>query len=1460
MKPHFQPIMHDPTAPLDRAREQSANLRQRRRACRSARRNGLWQHHGWFALLVCLACLLGGLPAAAQTTRTWTGPSGGQWSTPSNWTPVGVPENDDIIVVTNGFIVLTNQVNIRGTFNWSGGGLAGSPLRIEPAGVMNIQSPSLVTLQTSLINEGRVNWLSGLISPVCAGFGPIVNRPGAVWDIQCDVNQQGCVGSTNNFFLNQGTLRKSAGSGITAWNIPVRNAGVVSVQQGTLWLQGGGEMDGVYEAAAGATLQFGTGSFTYNNVPVLTGPGRFQFVSGALRLLENLIPRLEIAGGTVELGPEFQGGSITNLSLRGGTIFGTTRVTGFFDWAGAAVASPLTVESGATVNWSAGTALAPITIASNAVLNIASPTSVSLQSSVTNAGTVNWWSGAIGFNCAAFGPIVNLPGAVWDIHGDSSLGSCAGANAFFQNRGMFRKSGSLGTTIWGLPLRNSGVVSILQGTFRHEGGGPLDGNYSVAGGAMLQLAVRAFSYSTPPKSTGPGTVQLISGSLALADDLIPNLSLIGGDVTLGPGFQGGTITNLTLGAGMTLGGANSVSGVFNWAGANVTGPLQVHPGGTVTWSAGTAFAPITIASNAILNIDSPTLVTLQSSLTNAGTVRWLTGALTPSCSGFGPIVNLPGALWDIQCDAPLGSCGANPNGYFLNEGWLRKSAGTGVTEWNHPLRNAGLVSILQGTFKHQGGGPMEGLHELAAGAVMQFGVRSFSAGPNAVLGGPGSAQFISGSLALADDVIPNLSLLGGTVSLSTNFQGGTITNLALGSGVTLAASNTVSGVFNVNGATLAGRLFIWDGATVNWTAGSAAGGITVLSNGLLNVSASGTVTAQGSLTNRGTIAVQQGTLALNGGFVPLGGTLRFGLSGLNSFGRIAIAGATTLDGRLGVEWLNGYVPVLGNSFAVVSYGSRTGGFTDLDLPPAAVWQTNYGATAFTLTVAAINKLVLAPGPVSTNAGAVLAPVIVQVQNSSGVPVAASGVPVTLALASGTGPLNGTLTQVTDANGQATFTNLSLTTAGTKTITATASPAGLTPVTSGTFSISAAAPAQLVLVTAIASPQVAGPFFVPPPLVRVLDAFGNAANSPVQVHVQLSSSGGGRLVGMTNATITGQASLNLAYALADPNVAETFVAYFESPGLPPVTNRPVLASFVVTNIVLQDANSVVRIDPVTQRGLHSWTVDGVEQAHQHWFWLRAGTNHSQASFDKFGTPYGLVANSSNFAINYFSQGLSVQATYDLEGGAANSRSSELSETISIQNTTEALMDLHLFAYSDFDLSNSPYADTVSLPSSNVLQQRGKETQVKQTVLSPVPDAWEAGYYGLTLARLLDASPLTLADTIIPAFPGDQTFAWQWDSNLGPGETMVVRLVNHISPVTGDLRSQTVVPVRLEIALSDAGIILTWPAKAAGDFELQAARFLSPDGNWITLTNTPVLTEGRCRVVLPLSPEPQFYRLK
>src|SRR2546423_3607876 len=163
----------------------------------------------------------------------------------------------------------------------------------------------------------------------CYGYsGLIENLAGGLFDIQNDqtlYNDYNC--GSSPYVRNAGTVRKSGGTGTTSINIPFYNSASVVALQGTLNLNGGGTLDGTFNASAGATINFNGGTFTYGATPVLSGAGAIRFSGGNLTLLSDVIPNLQMAGGTLGLSPLFQGGSISNLSLGGVTLIGNNTVS-----------------------------------------------------------------------------------------------------------------------------------------------------------------------------------------------------------------------------------------------------------------------------------------------------------------------------------------------------------------------------------------------------------------------------------------------------------------------------------------------------------------------------------------------------------------------------------------------------------------------------------------------------------------------------------------------------------------------------------------------------------------------------------------------------------------------------------------------------------------------------------------------------------------------------------------------------------------------------------------------------------------------------------------------------------------------------------------------------------------------------------------------------------------------------
>ncbi len=203
-----------------------------------------------------------------------------------------------------------------------------------------------------------------------------------------------------------------------------------------------------------------------------------------------------------------------------------------------------------------------------------------------------------------------------------------------------------------------------------------------------------------------------------------------GSLVVGPNFQGGTITNLTLDT-MTLVSDATVSGVLNWTGGTISGSL-------------------TIASTGVLNLGGSNPKALYNALTNAGTVNWAgSGNLivrNTTCVGvYGLIENLAGALWDIQGDQQMYNdynCGIQ-NPYFHNAGTLRKSAATGTTTISIPFANAGTVAALQGTLAFYGGfNPTGGELLFGLNSLNNFGKISIAG--NATLDGTVGAAWLGG--------------------------------------------------------------------------------------------------------------------------------------------------------------------------------------------------------------------------------------------------------------------------------------------------------------------------------------------------------------------------------------------------------------------------------------------------------------------------------------------------------------------------------------------------------------------------------------------------------------------------------------------------------------------------------------------------------------------------------------------
>ncbi len=736
------------------------------------------------------ASLVGLALASSQVhsaTLTWNGSTSTDWNNATNWLPQQVPTAIDTVVFSSGNLTAPTD----GAFvamNWTGGNLYGA-LTVASGATLYVGGSSALQLYGALTNAGTVVVTNTGNLRLYYGpptyTGAIYNLAGGLFDIQNDqfflYNVTG-----NEFFNNAGTLRKSAGSGTTVIYPIMNNAGLVDAQTGTISFHGGGTINGQFQAAAGATVAFDNGSYTGGNAPQFTGAGAFKFNSGTLTLLNNAIPGLQMLGGTLILGPGFQGGSITNLTLAGSNLVSTNTVTG-------------------TMNWTAGTMSGALTVASGAVLNLGGSGALQLYGALINAGTVVVTN--TGYLRLYYGPptytgaIYNLAGGLFDIQNDQFFLYNVTGNEFFNNAGTLRKSAGSGTTVIYPIMNNAGLVDAQTGTISFHGGGTIGGQFQAAAGATVAFDNGSYTGGSAPQFTGAGAFKFNSGTLTLLNNVVPGLQMLGGTLILGPAFQGGSITNLTL-AGSNLASTNTVTGTMNW-------------------TAGTMSGSLTVANGATLYVGGSSALQLYGALTNAGTVVVTnTGYLRlyygpPTYTGA--IYNLAGGLFDIQNDQFL-LYNVTGNEFFNNAGTLRKSAGSGTTVIYPIMNNAGLVDAQTGTISFHGGGTIGGQFQAAAGATVAFDNGSYTGGSAPQFTGAGAFKFNSGTLTLLNNVVPGLQMLGGTLILGPAFQGGSITNLTL-AGSNLASTNTVTG-------------------TMNWTAGTMSGALTVANGAILYVGGS----------------------------------------------------------------------------------------------------------------------------------------------------------------------------------------------------------------------------------------------------------------------------------------------------------------------------------------------------------------------------------------------------------------------------------------------------------------------------------------------------------------------------------------------------------------------------------------------------------------------------------------------
>lgn len=441
-------------------------------------------------------------------------------------------------------------------------------------------------------------------------------------------------------------------------------------------------------------------------------------------------------------------------------------IDGMLNMTSGNIASPGNILLNGSFLWSGGSLQAATT--NEGTINIEG--NVSLYSVLINAGTINWSSTYLTFE----GGTVNNNGIV-NALSENYLYDGNGGTFNNNATGIYNQLGNDGTISRitfnnkGTMNFNAGVFTVDQGVFKNTKTMNFDG------GNFLNEATTNLNGGT--KITGKGTLTQAYNFMNI------NLALtIPEDVEF-------KVTN------------GSVAG---------SGSLKLN--GIMSWNDGSINIALTVQSTAVVNIGDDE-ATLYSTMTNNGTINWLSTYLTFE---GGSIINNK-------------TFNAYGNGYFYNGnggtftnsagGAFNRMVGTGNITNQVNFTNAGIMNINSGEFFNAN-----------SATFTNTGTLNMN---NGNFENQATANFNSGSTVTGNGKIINSY---NTMNINTS--------LTLPSNVSFVLTYS-------SGATIAGTGSLKINGEMFWQYGKINVPVTILSNGILQIS--GASGLYSTLTNNGTI-------------------------------------------------------------------------------------------------------------------------------------------------------------------------------------------------------------------------------------------------------------------------------------------------------------------------------------------------------------------------------------------------------------------------------------------------------------------------------------------------------------------------------------------------------------------------------------------------------------------------------
>lgn len=203
--------------------------------------------------------------------------------------------------------------------------------------------------------------------------------------------------------------------------------------------------------------------------------------------------------------------------------------------------------------------------------------------------------------------------------------------------------------------------------------------------------------------------------------------------------------------------------------------------------------------------------------------------------------------------------------------------------------------------------------------------------------------------------------------------------------------------------------------------------------------------------------------------------------------------------------------------------------------------------------------------------------------------------------------------------------------------------------------------------------------------------------------------------------------------------------------------------------------------------------GTNHLHGTWWWFRVqGDTREYAFHNASGTTGGGNTATTTWAMAGTAGGnpyaFSAALTYTVTD--TGEHQGQLVQSLSITNTADQPMTLHLFNYADFDVNNSSGNDSAVGGLGGITITDGPWTILYQGIGA---SAYQVTPYAGLLAQLTDASATNFSNTGLPFGPSDITAGFQWTLNLDAGQSATV------------VMSFAVVPTPASLALLGLGVL-------------------------------------------------------